>query len=1237
LDKTNILIIRIHKFANPEPAATMMRYLKPCAFAAAVAVLATCWVGWQVDRRRMADFRHQCERLAYRLDAMPAQSMALGATTTLGNNQDPVRRLAKGELAPRDPGVEALLRRFAGAIGAEDALVLDRNGAVVARAGKRPDQDQGSRPYFTAALAGRSNLYAALGANAGERGIYVASPVTVAGGGPPVGVVVAKMGFEGVDGLLQDETGRFALVSPEGVVFAANVPDWVYRVAGGPELAARARQAPRTASAYAAQEPGLLKDVPSAHRVELPIDWRDPAGTWRLVGLVDPDHLFGLVDRLLVGALLFFAVLLALAAWLEHRRREEEARRHQEDLAGVLIKGKQLAEQASQAKAEFLANMSHEIRTPMNAIIGMSHLALKADPSPRQRETLGKILNSSEHLLGILNDVLDLSKIEAGKVELEQVDFRLATVLGTVRDLIAHKAAAKGLDLAFQVDPGVPATLVGDPLRLGQVLINYVNNAVKFTGHGGIRVSVALLEDTRDDVQLHFAVRDSGIGLTEAEQARLFQSFHQADASTTRKHGGTGLGLAICKDLAGLMGGEVGVESQPGHGSTFWFRVRLPKSGLLAEAAPAVEAAALPGHGRVLVVEDNEINQEIAVELLKDAGYDVDVAENGAVAVRMVGERSYGLVLMDVQMPVMDGLAATAEIRRMPGLAGLPILALTAGALKSDRERCLAAGMNGHIAKPIDPQVLRAEVARWVNPGPTAVVQAQPTAALPVTITGLDTVSGLKRVLGKEAFYLDLLRRFAAGQETAPAQIRDRLETGDLDGAERLAHTTKGLLGNIGAGPLYRWATDLEGAIRQRRAPETLDALVDGLEVRMAELIRQLNHALPPGTGQPPAAPVLEAGVAGKETILVVDDSPDNLALMAGLLQDRYWVQLAGSGEEAVRVAASEPPDLILLDIHMPGIDGYEVLARLKASPPAREVPVIFLTASSDVEDERKGLELGAVDFIAKPVSPAVLLSRVGNHLQLKRVRDLLKGHNAFLELEVARRTRELAAIQDVTIQAMASLAETRDNETGGHIRRTQHYVRLLAGQLRNHPRFSAFLTPETVDLLFKSAPLHDIGKVGIPDRILLKPGRLTSEEFEIMKRHTTLGREAIEAAERQLGTPMAFLSLAKEIAERHQEKWDGSGYPGGLAGEAIPIPARLMAVADVYDAIISKRVYKPAIAHEAATGIMVRGRGSHFDPDILDAFVAISEQFREVAERFKDSDRDRAETERKAMEGLGS
>ena len=362
--------------------------------------------------------------------------------------------------------------------------------------------------------------------------------------------------------------------------------------------------------------------------------------------------------------------------------------------------------------------------------------------------------------------------------------------------------------------------------------------------------------------------------------------------------------------------------------------------------------------------------------------------------------------------------------------------------------------------------------------------------------------------------------------------------------------------------------------------------------------------------------------VHDKPSILVVDDTPGNLAVMTALLKDDYRVKVAHNGERALRLVHSgEPPALILLDVMMPGLDGYEVCRRLKADPATESIPVIFLTARTDAEDETLGFSLGAVDYIGKPINPMVVKARIQAHLMAKSMTDFLRGKSDVLEAEVARRTAEIQDLQDALVLSMASLAETRDNETGNHLRRTQHYVKRLAEQLRQHPPFASLLDDRNIDLLFKSAPLHDIGKVGIPDHILLKPGPLDAQEFEIMKTHTTLGREAIESAEQSIGRPVPFLRFAKEIALSHQEKWDGSGYPEGLKGDAIPLSARLMALADVYDALISRRVYKPAFTHEASVKIILEAGGRHFDPEVVAAFDVVKDDFRLIALRYADQD----------------
>jgi PAS domain S-box-containing protein len=835
------------------------------------------------------------------------------------------------------------------------------------------------------------------------------------------------------------------------------------------------------------------------------------------------------------------------------------------------------AEVANQSKSEFLANMSHEIRTPVNAITGMAHLALRANPDARQRGYLTKIDIAARRLLGIMNDILDVSKIEAGKLTLERITFSLDEVLKNVRDIVGEHAAQKRLPLIFTVAPDVPKCMVGDPLRLGQILINLINNAIKFTDHGEIVVRVMVTDEKPVDgdqasgdalKMLKFSVSDTGIGMTPPQMANLFKAFNQADNSVTRKYGGTGLGLAISKQLAELMGGTIWLESEVGVGSTFYFttafgvaaeampqQIRaslsdlqqksvlvvndssttrhsliamLRANGLEARAVASGEEALTALEGRsqagepfdlvlmdwrlpgingietsrrvkasqslskipaivmvsafernevmseldgieiegflvcpvaesqlvetlgkvfgarpggqadaqqtipaktsrlagrhVLLVEDNDFNRDIAAEVLTELGIAFTVAVNGREAVDMVGTQPFDLVLMDIQMPVMDGLTATKLIRADGHFRSLPILAMTAHAMSGDREKSLGAGMNDHITKPISFDELTMSLIQWM---PAGLAKPSPEAApapltlpaedgIPDRLPPFDIPAALLRNNGKPKLIRKLLLTFHERYANVIAELKGNLVENKDEEAQRLVHSLKSLAAALEANQLADAAFGVEKALRAGHR-ETLSSLINILERELVPAIAAASTILPMSSGLPTADLVSAPGSSSKlrPSILVIDDEPSVHDLLVDVFHDDYEVMGANEGATGLQLARIKTPDLILLDVMMPGMDGYAVCEELKKDPQTREIPVLFLTGARDVHSEIKGLLLGATDFVSKPIHSAALKARVNNQINLKRAQDDLRRLTAQKHLDDMAAVKEQAEAQD--------------------------------------------------------------------------------------------------------------------------------------------------------------------------------------------------------------------------------
>lgn len=951
-----------------------------------------------VEREYRTTLRSMSQREALALQSWTLTGKGMGAVALGGQLDVPVKQAALEtdvEQAKLKNIARPALKIIANGVGANHAFVANIQGIITSDWDSENLSPVGLnisfRPYFVQAMRGVESVFGGISSTTKKRVFYVAAPIYREQGiaGEISGVIAARFYADAMDRFLEIDPEMIGLViSPDGVVFASNHPDLVMHLQGPADPA-------RIRAIHQRKQYGKLFENPAAVHI-LPFDthaaitevgdkrhavaraevnWNDPGGQWQVVLLGNLETLVPLSQRLVLW--LTSSFLAFLLCWMQLRRLADESVRQKQQQE--ILQQAKAVQQANQAKRDFLANMSHEIRTPMNAIIGMSHLALQTMLNPRQRSYIERVHTSATSLLGLINDILDFSKIEAGKLALEHVSFQLEEIFENLSNLIGLKASDKGLELLFDIPPELPTALVGDPLRLSQILINLGNNAAKFTERGEIVIGVEVVSATPESVRFHFWVRDSGIGIALEQQVQLFQSFTQADTSTTRKYGGSGLGLAISRQLVEMMQGRIWVASVPGQGATFHFEVLLGRQeraaacpldtealqdvrvlvvddndsareilqtaamalGLhvdtaingqdalekvasavqagqpynlilmdwhmpemdgidcvrqlqsgYAETTPAVimvtaygredalyaaeqqgvrlnsvltkpvtpgllletvngalhktasnpvkriaqqddaEKAAIRhlAGARILLVEDNEMNQDLMQELLRQAGVQVTVVGDGQQALdKMARTPDFDGILMDCQMPVMDGYTATRELRKNPRFADLPIIAMTANALVGDREKVLEAGMNEHIAKPLDIREMFITLAKWITPAQSATAESVPESAngaeLPL-LTGIDTEAGLSTCMGNTGLYRRQLLRFQETYTDFEADFIRARSHSDPKVMLRLAHTLKGTAGNIGAYALMQAAADLERACSLVQPDTVLDRLL---------------------------------------------------------------------------------------------------------------------------------------------------------------------------------------------------------------------------------------------------------------------------------------------------------------------------------------------------------------------------------------------------------------------------
>ncbi len=922
-----------------------------------------------------------------------------------------------------------------------------------------------------------------------------------------------------------------------------------------------------------------------------------------LVGMVPEETAAEGVSYIITLVLWVFGLLLLLLViGMAFLFGAEEKVKESEELRRAKI----IADTANQAKTNFLTSMSHEIRTPINAIMGMNEMILRECENENIKEYAFNIQSASRTLLVLINDILDLSKIEAGKMEIVNDYYKLSAVLYDVVNMVRIKTNQMHLEFRIDVDENLPDQLFGDEVRIRQVIVNLLNNAVKYTKEGFVSLKVMGERISTETVNIKFIVKDTGIGIREEDMDKLYGVFERLDQKENHNVEGTGLGLSITTKMLDLMNGRLEVESVFGEGSTF--TVCLPQKVTGEECVGHFEAKyrdyvqsmrtyresfAAP-QAKVLVVDDNEMNLFVVKNLLKKTGINITCCDSGDKCLDITKKEAFDVILLDHMMPGMDGIETMKRLKAMEDncCKEAPVIVLTANAIVGVREMYLSEGFDDYLSKPVEAEKLEELLKKYLpvekilpagstlngkieeRQAPEEKKQAGQRLSRKLS-DFLDKKIGMKYCCDDEEFYQEMLDLYLKNNQLE--KIQQYYEEENWKDYRIVVHALKSTSLSIGAVALSEAMKELEFAAKEGRISDIREKHA-GTMADYEQLLQLLREAFDDSFV---IEDITETKKEEKEKILVVDDDSLNLMFAQKLLGEEYLTECVKSGEEALEYLEKETPNLIMLDLHMPDMNGFEVMKQIVKEERLKEIPVVLLTADNDRESEIEGFRLGAQDFIRKPFVADIMLERINRILELDRLRKNLSE-------EVQKQTQQAELrrqkVERLSLQIMLTLANTidaKDKYTNGHSLRVAEYAREIA-------RRAGKSDQEQEDIYFVGL-LHDIGKIGIPNSIIRKTSGLTEEEYQTIKGHAEIGAEILDSM-----TEIPGLAVG---AHWHHEHYDGSGYPEGLKEGAIPETARIIGVADAYDAMASRRSYRDVLPQEVVRQEIKNGSGTQFDP----------------------------------------